>query len=530
MGRPRRRVRLGLATLGALALIGAGSAALVRADDLDTPPRVTGASEDRPINRKAGTLADISARNTPSVARNPVDPDNLVVAERIDTPFFGCGLHVSFDGAETWTDVEIPIPRGEEPKCYAPNVAFDEEGRLRLLYVTLAGVGNTPNAVWLATSDDGGLSLSTPDKVLDDLAFQVQLTIDPRDPERLHLTWLQADVTGYLALPEPGNPILYKTSTDGGESWTDPVRVSDGHRDRVVAPSAAAGPDGELYVLYLDLRDDRLDYEGGHQGLGGPPYEGPWELVLARSFSDGRTWTNVVVDDDLVPTQRFVAFLPPLPSVAVDPGDGDVYAAFMDGSAGDPDVYVWHSDDRGDTFDDAARVNGTRRGDGTDQYLPRIAVAPGGRVDVLYYDRRDDPDNVRNDVSFQSSFDRADTFTDRIVLNGEPFSSRIGFGSERGMPELGGRLGLLSWDGGAYAVWTDTRGSNVAANKQNIYGAFVDLRPTTDWSEADLDRLRLGGYAASGLGIAALLVILSTAMIGRRNKAGAEQMGVEADD
>lgn len=40
-------------------------------------------------------------------------------------------------------------------------------------------------------------------------------------------------------------------------------------------------------MLYLDVKDDRLDYEGLHDGAGGKPYDGEWELVLGRSEDRG---------------------------------------------------------------------------------------------------------------------------------------------------------------------------------------------------------------------------------------------------
>jgi hypothetical protein len=232
--------------------------------------------------------------------------------------------------------------------------------------------------------------------------------------------------------------------------------VSGAARGRVVAASLARGPGRGLYVLYLDLGGDRLDYEGGHDGRGGPPYPGPWRLVLSRSLDGGATWEENVVDE-VVPTERFLAFLPPFPSLAIDRRRDVLYAAFHDGRLGDADVRVWSSADRGATWSGPRRVNDTPVRDRSAQYLPRLALAENGRLDVLYYDRRSDPRNVMNDVSLQSSFDGGRTFTDSLRLTDRPFSSRIGFGSERGMPDLGSRLGLVSGDTRALAVWTDTR-------------------------------------------------------------------------
>jgi len=69
-----------------------------------------------------------------------------------------------------------------------------------------------------------------------------------------------------------------------------------------------------------------------------------------------------------------------------------VYAGFHDGREGSADVWVWASKDRGLTFKAPTKVNATTGQDRTSQYLPRLAVSPSGRLDVVYYDRRADPD------------------------------------------------------------------------------------------------------------------------------------------
>jgi len=435
--------------------------------------RLVGANQ--PVNEGAADPRDISANNSPSLAANPVDRRNLALANRIDLPEFSCALQVTFDAGERWKKVPVPFPEGEEApaRCYAPDVAYASDGTLYLSYVTLAGVGNSPNALWVVSSTDGGRTLSTPVRVTGRLAFQARLSIDRARPDRLYLSWLQADEVGTGLFPTTGNPIEMARSDDHGATWGLPVRVSPMSRERVVAPTPAAGPDGHLSILYLDVGDDRLDYNGGHEGRGGEPYSGTWSLVLARSDDEGRSWQETVVDPALKPTQRFVAFLPPLPALAVDPKSGMMYVAFSDGRLGDPDVLVWASADGGRSFGPGRRVNDTPAHDGTAQYLPQLAVAPNGRLDVLYYDRVDDPANIMNGVSLQSSSDQGTTFSPRVKVSDRLFDSRVGFGSERNFADLGSRLALVSTTKGALAVWTDTRAGTDVTGKQDLGSATV---------------------------------------------------------
>lgn len=486
----------------ALVVIGAGALAVSILS-----PRHAAATlrdSDFPVNAGARNMGDIRANNSPALARNPRHPGNLVVVNRVDSPRYGCGVHVSFDGGGRWSDTHVPTPPGEEPKCFAPDVTFTRDGTMVMSFVTLRGSGNVPHAGWIVRSSDGGRTLSAPRRVLGPRAFQVRLTADPADAGRLYLTWLQTDESGFLQFGATGHPILVARSDDGGATWGRPVRVSSPSRARAVAPAPAVGPDGALYVLYLDLGGDRLDYEGAHGGRGGPPYAGRFALVLARSRDRGATWAESVVDDRVAPTERFVVFLPPLPSLAVDRRSGRLYAGFQDGRLGDPDVSVWSLAPGAGRWRGPVRVNDTRRRDRRAQYLPRLAVAPDGRLDVAYYDRRADRRDVMNEVSLQSSWDGGKSFASRTVLSARPFDSRIGSGSERGMPDLGNRLGLISDEARALAVWSDTRAGTVDSNKQDIAGAVVTFaKPAL--GDAARYGLRYGGVALALAGIALLL-------------------------
>jgi hypothetical protein len=492
----------------ALALVLAGTAGVLLSPvvEPESSGRVLGS--DRPVNPGATDPGDISANNSPTLARNPRDRANLAVANRIDSPDFSCALQVSFDGGARWRRTRVPIPEGEGPKCYAPDVTFAADGALHLSYVTLKGVGNRPNAVWTAVSRDGGRTLSRPRRAAGPLAFQVRISAAPGNPRRLYLTWLQAREVGALKFPRPGNPIVAARSDDGGRTWSPPRQVTDPARERVLAPSPAVGPDGELYVLFLDVGDDRLDYEGGHEGLGGAPYPGRFELVLARSVDGGAAWSESVVEDRLTPAERFIAFLPPFPSLAVDGRRGRIYAAFHDARLGSADVWVWSLRPGAADWSEPVRVNGNPRDDGTAQYLPKLAVAPDGRLDVVYYDRREDPDNLLNEVSLQSSTDAGATFTPSLQLSSQPFDSRIGFGSERGLPDLGSRLGLVTGDDRAVAVWTDTRAGTEDSNKQDLARAVVDFPPDDPARDLAAGVLRYGGVllVVAGSALALLAV------------------------
>lgn len=424
-----------------------------------------------PVNASAVDQLDVTGHNSPKVVVNPTDSANLAVANRIDTPRFSCALHVSFDGGATWAETPVPAVNARGLPCFSPDLAFDASGRLHLSFTSFSAAG-APEAVWVAASDDGGRSLTTPTRAAGELAFQVRLGADPVAPGRLYLTWLQATDTLSWGLAQPGNPIVVSRSDDGGLSWNEPRRVSSPERGRAVAPAITVGHNGRISVAFLDVVNDRLDYEGYHEGQGGPAHPGPWSLVMVQSTDGGRTWGETVVDAAIVPTQRFLMLFPPTPSLVDDPERDRLYVGFHDARLGDADVWVWASDDSGVRWGPPRRV-GDAGSEGTSQYLPALDVAHNGRLDVVYYDRRSDPNDVLNEVTLSSSLDGARTFMPGIRLSERAFDSRIGFGADRDMPELGNRLGLLSTDAGALAVWADTRGNVRLTAKQDLARALV---------------------------------------------------------
>jgi hypothetical protein len=483
-------------------LLGVGAALLPAA--YDEPLRASPLGRVAPVNEGALDLADISANNSPTLVRSPRDARRVVVANRIDSPRYSCALHASSDGGASWTQTPVPAPRGEAT-CYAPDVAFDADGKLYMSFVTLRGRGNVPNAAWVVTSDDGGKTLSAPRRVLGRLVFQVRLATDPAAAGRVYLSWVQGAEVGLYRFSGPRAPIQTMRSDDGGATWGAPVQASSPQRARVLAPTPVVGRGGELYVLYLDLGADRIDYEGAHNGRGGPPYPGSWQLVLARSRDRGATWQESVVERALVPTERLIAFIPPFPSLAIDRASGRLYAAFHDGRLGDSDVWLWTLQGGASAWSGPRRVNDTAPRDGTSQYLPKVAVAPGGRLDVLYYDRRRDRSrNEANETSLQSSEDAGRSFTRRLVLSGRAFDSKVGFGVERDLPDLGSRLALLSDEARALAVWPDTRAGTRASLKQDLAQRVVAFSGPDGLGAGARVLLRIAGVALAVAGLALL--------------------------
>ena len=417
------------------------------------------------------------AHNSPALLADPTRPRFMVLANRLDNPEFGCTLHLSGDGGRGWIAVKpVPeLPDGVD-QCYAPEIAFGPDGLLHYLFVGLAGPGNTPVGAWLVTTGDRGRTFSDPRRVLGPERYMVRLALDPeKGPNgRLHLVWLEAGSDPPLGgLPPPPNPILSAWSDDGGRSFSPPVRLSDPDR-RVVAPVLRLGPDSAVHVLYYDLEDDARDY----QGLAGPVWEGTWSLRLSSSSDGGVTFAGpVLVHGGIVPPERvMLIFTMPAPALAAGPA-GTLYAAWTDGRNGDWDVFVRASRDHGRRWGEPVRLNDDAVGSGRHQYLPALAVAPTGRVDAVFLDRRDDSANVANHTYLASSRDDGATFGPNLRLTADPSDSTIGtrydVTSAVGLVEFGSRLAVLSLADRVLAAWPDTRNGEVGEYSQDVFATEV---------------------------------------------------------
>ena len=203
-------------------------------------------------------------------------------------------------------------------------------------------------------------------------------------------------------------------STDGGRTWPgEPVPVS-GVQQLVIGVSVVADsvePD-TFYAMWLH-------YVPGIVGLED-------ELWLAKSVDGGLTWTPPTLAARLTgiprqfPGQDFRNLT--IPHLATGPGAGEVYATYAeylpassedDADGMQADIRIIKSTDGGLTWTPPLTVNG----DGTDadQFQNQTAVTPDGQVNVMFFDRRHDPDNFYIDTYLARSNDGGATFEETRV-------------------------------------------------------------------------------------------------------------------
>ncbi|MCA1657210.1 MAG: hypothetical protein LC713_05815 [Actinobacteria bacterium] len=116
-------------------------------------------------------------------------------------------------------------------------------------------------------------------------------------------------------------------------------------------------------------------------------------------------------------------------------------------------------------------------GNGADQLLTRVSVAPNGRVDAIFLDRRNDPANQLNDVYYTWSTDGGRHFAPNVKLTTKPSDSRVGQAylvpSAKGLVELGSRLALVSLPNAALAAWPDSRNAMLGTTEQDVFATQV---------------------------------------------------------
>lgn len=490
------------------------------------PPLVHG---DRPVT--AMNRITSPANDTPALVEDPTNSRFVVMANRLDGPDFSCALQISGDGGTGWNTVNPVrrLPSGAE-KCYAPDAAFDTRGALYYLFVGLHGAGNSPMGVYLTSSTDHARTFSPPRRILGAERYMVRMAIDPTlGPDgRIDLVWLEATTGGSTGgLAPPPNPIMSAYSDDGGATFSTPTQISDPHRPLAVGPALAIGPDQHVDVLYYDLEQDNRDY----QGLQGPTWPGKWSLVLTTSTDGGVHFARgTVVDAGVVPPDRvLLIYTMPPPALAIE-GSGAVDVAWDDARNGDSDVFFRRSVDGGQTFSALLRLNDDRLHNGVSQYLPHLAVSPQGRIDAVWYDRRNDAgENIGTDVYYTYSADGGRAFARNVRLTSGMSDSRGGpryaVISALGRGDHGSRLALLSENTRVLAAWADGRNETSAPHALDIWIAAVDIRQSggvSGWWAIPLGILLVVG----GAGLAVVLVILERrsrlrmASARRRQKSG----------
>ncbi|HEX6597272.1 MAG TPA: hypothetical protein VF045_10070, partial [Acidimicrobiales bacterium] len=246
-------------TLAGVALVAAG-VLLVVAGLRSEPPSFGQSGEGYVNTDRPG----IDNHNSPAVAADPTRSSVIAVVDRIDAPRFNCTVSLSTNGGVAWRRLALPLPP-EAPNCFWPDVAFDEGGRLLVLYTASGGRYNQPLGVWLQRFD-GEAAAGPPTVVAGTEAFHAHMAVEGGRVVVAYVQTPPANADRPLGF-EPGiHPMMVTRSDDGGATFGPPVALAG--NARVAHPTVVAGGNGSFLVGALDYNDDLDNYEARHEGQG----------------------------------------------------------------------------------------------------------------------------------------------------------------------------------------------------------------------------------------------------------------------
>lgn len=416
-------------------------------DDADDPM-----DQEPDVVERQLTPEDQSASEV-SIATDPSDADHLVAAANSEGGF---GVYVTWDAGETWKAHRFEpsdVGEGQAAEFQAisdPVVAFGPDGT-----TYLAGLAYLPtSAVFVAESSDGGetwdqvhiVHESDPATSFNDKEW---LAVNPQTGT-LVMSWQKEpavdqlrSVEGLTGLDVDIGDIVVSRSTDGGQSWSEPTKVSQGMHSN--GTQVAIGQDGVVHLLWVDYETNTLDH--------------------AMSTDDAETFSQptAVADVDTVPAYARFSRMHTLPALAVSADGQDVYAVWHDNRTGDADVRAVASFDGGQTWEDSVRVTDDEAGNGVLQIYPWATVGPDDRLHVSFYDTRQEPDHPRLAYYHTASEPGSLAFgPDRMVSN-RTFTAfdEPGCGDQETCQEarsLGDYTGIAASEAGVSPAWADGRG------------------------------------------------------------------------
>ena len=369
----------------------------------------------------------------PSITVNPNNPQQVVAV-------FQDNAHAAYsqDQGRTWQVVDVA------PKNFRVSgdvsTTFDNQGHSFVCYIAFDRLGTmnywahgaSRNGIFVRRSLDGGKTWEPDDHAVAEQATvpgipfedKPYIVADTNPKSRfvgnLYVGWTRWRLTD--------SQMVLSRSTDDGKTWSAPIEI-DAHpglpRDDNGAAEGfdgAVAPDGRLYAVWSQDND----------------------IIFTTSRDGGKTFSHARAIIHTAPIMFAVEALERangFPQIALDPKSKRLYVTWSDYRNGDIDVFLSSSDNGGKRWSPAVRVNNDPVHDGSDQFFQWLAVDPtDGSVNVMFYDRRKDPQNRTQIVTVARSTDGGRTFPNYAWTENEFASNGVFFGDYTGVAAYGGRV------------------------------------------------------------------------------------------
>lgn len=483
---------LGLLTVGTIVLTACGTTTLT------TP--IIGASVK--INNDSAALA--SQLDVPTLFAERNDP-NLIYLSGCELRTGTARFYTSTDHGYTWSQGTAPSlapytdcgPGSGQPLNFRTTMAEGSDGTLFIAYAAENPTANGPRNVLVGRSTDKGhnwtvVAVDAPPQPAagkkPEVDFEPHVAVDPSNPKNVVV------VFRHSGAGNPTRPFM-ATSTDGGATFSQPFMMFD--KPMGFDPPYPVIHNGTLAISW-------------HTTTSLPSssnFSTSDKILFSTSTDNGKTWTD---------TQVATGIDADTPLLAYDTtrnrydmywnmnGNNDPNA-----SVGDLDIYFSSSAD-GKSWTSPVRVNDDPKNTGRDQEFPEMSLTASGRLDMVWYDNRNDPfppagpGNVgnREDVYYASSTDGGATWSKNVRLNDVTINRTIGTWNNQYYIVV--PPAVVSADTYALAVWSDTRNGDDSTNAQDLYAAPIAYDPSL--IPSGLKGASTGGYTGSDVAVVGIVI------------------------
>jgi len=380
--------------------------------------------------------------NEPSIMMDPLNTDILVAGTILNN------FHQSIDGGKTWT-------RGLLNSSFGvwgdPVIDVDKDGNFYYFHLSNSPGDGYLDRIVCQKSTDSGVTWSDESFVgLNGKDHDKQWSVIDRMNNNIYLTWTQFDKYGRDD-PACASVILFSKSTDGGETWSEPIQINKFSGDCLDGDNAvggavpSVGPNGEIYVSWA----------------------GPNGILFNRSLDEGKTWLAEEIQIDPMPggwdldisgIGRANGFPVMKCDLSGGPNNGTIYVNWSDQRNGidNTDIWLSKSSDQGQNWTPPLKVNNDNSGH--QQFFTWMDIdQTNGNLHFIFYDRRNYLGD-QTDVYLAFSDDGGQTFSNRLVSE-EPFlPNRTVFFGDYNNISVHNNVVRPIWTrlhDGKLSVWTD---------------------------------------------------------------------------
>jgi hypothetical protein len=388
--------------------------------------------------------------NEPSISVNPTDGNKMMIAWRqfnsISSDFRQAGWGYSTDAGVHWT---FPGVLQNNVFRSDPVTKSDEAGNF--FYLSLQSTQSESffcDDVWRSTNGGQTFTEQSPDEAGHG-GDKEWFTIDTTSGTGhgfLYQFW-----TGFFAC-DFGE---FDRSTDSGMTWQTPINIPN-------SPDTGA----------MDVDSNGNLFLAG----GGAPF---YCVRSSNAQNPGVTptfdrVTNVNLGGDLIQGGINGIGLCGQTFVAIDRSGGAtnnniyVLASVLPSGRGTTDVMFTRSTDDGQTFSAPIRINDDPNPQNDWHWLGTLAVAPNGRIDVVWYDTRNGGNHINSQLFYSWSTDGGLTWAPNIAAS-NVFNPQAGFPQNQ---KIGDYITIVSDNTGgnvAYAATYNANPNAVGGHEQDVY-------------------------------------------------------------